>query len=248
MSSVKKTKKPPVIESFDLQPGRVIARKYEIESLIGAGWESEVYLVREIATGIERTAKFFFPQRNIRDKTIKFYARKLHKLRKCPIVIQYSTQDTFIFRRQSISFLVSEFVEGELLSDYLNRQPGKRLHSFQALHLLYALAKGIECIHSAGDYHGDLHSENIIVQRVGLEFELKLLDMFHWGAPGAENIHDDVIDLIRLFYDALGGKKQYARQPQEIKDICCGLKRTLILRKFRSAGKLRRYLESMQWE
>ncbi|HEY5702082.1 MAG TPA: serine/threonine protein kinase [Gammaproteobacteria bacterium] len=244
----KKQKKLPIIENFDLLPGRIIAKKYEIISLLGSGWESEVYLVNEITTDIERTAKFFFPHRNPRDKALKFYARKLHKLRKCPIVIQYSTQDTFVYRKQNVSFLVSEFVEGDLLSVYLSRQPGKRLLPFQALHLLYALARGIECIHSVGDYHGDLHSDNIIVQRVGLNFELKLLDMFHWGAPSAENIRTDVIDLIRIFYDALGGKKHYAKQPQPIKDICCGLKRSLITRKFKTAGKLRIYLESIQWE
>jgi len=241
-------RKPPVIESFDLLPGRVIAKKYEIRSLLGAGWESEVYLVRELATGIERTAKFFFPQRNLRDRALKFYARKLHKLRKCPFIIQYSTQDTIIFRKYPISFLVSEFVEGELLSEYLERQPGKRLLPFQALHLLYALARGIECIHSVGDYHGDLHTDNIIVQRVGLHFELKLLDMFHWGAPSAENIRDDVINLVRIFYDALGGQKHYAKMPTEVKSICCGLKRTQITKKFRTAGKLRKYLELMQWD
>src|SRR5690554_5092982 len=112
--------KPPVIDSFNLEPGRIIAKKYEIKSLLGVGWESEVYLVREVTTGIERTAKFFFPERNVHDRALKFYARKLHKLRKCPIVIQYSTQDVMIYRRFPISFLVSEFVEGELLSGYLN--------------------------------------------------------------------------------------------------------------------------------
>lgn len=236
--------KPPVITSFNLPPGRVVARKYEILSLLGSGWESEVYLIRECATGIERTAKFFFPQRNLHDRVLKFYARKLHKLRKCPIVIKYFTQDTIIYRKTPISFLVSEFVEGDLLSVFLARQPGKRLQPYQAVHLLYALAKGIECIHSAGDYHGDLHSDNIIVQRVGLEFELKLLDMFHWGAPSAENIRVDVIDLIRIFYDALGGKQHYAKLPKEIKEICCGLKRNLITKKFRTAGRLRDYLEN----
>ena len=244
----KQKNKPPVITSFDLRPGRIIAKKYEIESFLGDGWESEVYLVKECATGIERTAKLFFPQRNIHDRALKFYARKLHKLRKCPIVIQYSAQDTIIYRRTSISFLVSEYVEGELLTNYLVRQPGNRLLPFQALHLLYALACGIESIHSVGEYHGDLHSDNIIVQRVGLRFELKLVDMFHWGAPSAENIRDDVIDLIQIFYDALGGRKHYAKQPREIKDICCGLKRSFISRKFRTAGKLRSYLESMQWD
>ena len=80
------------IETFDLYPGRILARKYEVISLLGTGWEGEVYKVRESATGIERAAKFFFPQRNPRDRTVNFYAKKLHKLRHCPILIQYHTQ------------------------------------------------------------------------------------------------------------------------------------------------------------
>ncbi len=236
------------INAFDFQPGRVIAKKYVIERLLGAGWEAEVYLISELSTGIEHTAKFFFPQRNLKDKALKFYARKLHALRKCPIVIQYSTQETIIFRKTLISFLVSEYVEGELLTEYLKRQPGKRLHPFEALHLLHALAKGMECIHAAGEYHGDLHAGNIIVQNVGLNYNLKLIDMFQWKDSKSANIKSDVMDLIRIFYDALGGQKHYAKQPQAVKDICCGLKHSIALKKFNSAGKLCRYIEIMQWD
>ncbi|MBU2479342.1 MAG: protein kinase [Gammaproteobacteria bacterium] len=217
-------------------------------SHLGRGWEGEVYMVRETATGIDRAAKFFFPHRNPRDKTSTFYACKLHKLRHCPIVIQYHTQETILYRGVSINFLVSDFVEGDLLSQYLDKQPGKRLTVFQGLHLLHALAAGIECIHHVRDYHGDLHPQNIIIKRYGIGFDLKLLDLFHWGAPKKENIHDDVVDLIRIFYDALGGKKHYAKHPPQIKAICCGLKRTLILKKFRSAGQLKEYLENIEWD
>ena len=246
--SQKHDTRPPIIDSFNLAPGRIIAKKYVIDSLLGAGWEGEVYLIKELTTGIERAAKIFFPHRNLQDKALKFYARKLHKLRNCPIIIQYSTQDTFIFQKTQISFLVSEYVEGETLNAYIKRQPGKRLSPFQAVHLLYSLALGIEHIHASGEYHGDLHTDNILVQRVGLEYDLKLLDMFHWGSPSKENIREDVIDLVRILYDSLGGQKHYSRQPTEIKDICCGLKRKLILKKFNTAGKLRLFLEKFQWD
>lgn len=238
----------PIIDTFNFPSGKLLAGKYEVITLLGAGWEGEVYLIRERATGIERTAKFFFPQRNLREQASKFYALKLHKLRHCPIVIQYYTQDTTIYHGSPITFLVSEFVEGELLSQFIKRFPQKRLSPFQAIHMLHALATGIECIHQMGEYHGDLHSDNIIVQNYGLEFNLKLLDLFHWGAPRKEHIHDDAIDLIRIFYECLGGQKYYSKQPSEIKAICCGLKKSLILKKFRSAGQIRAYLESMQWD
>jgi serine/threonine protein kinase len=235
------------VDSFNFQAGRIFANKYQIVSKLGEGWEGEVYMVRETMTGIDRAAKFFFPHRNPRNRACNFYAKKLHKLRHCPILIQYHTQETIKYRGENISFLVSEFVEGELLSEFLARQPGKRLSAFQALHLLHALASGIETIHHMREYHGDLHTDNIIIRRFGLSYDLKLLDMFHWGAARSANIHDDVCDLVRIFYDAIGGQKYYSKQPDEIKKICCGLKRTLILKKFRTAGQLREYLETMQW-
>lgn len=237
----------PQIEAFNFTPGRVLLGKYRILSLLGAGWEGEVYLIQELYTGIERTAKFFFPQRNINERASRFYALKLHKLRHCPLVIQYHTQETIRYQGAPVTFLVSDYVEGELLSDFLKRQPGGRLSPFPALHLLHSLAAGLEYIHEMGEYHGDLHSENIIVKRYGLGFELQLLDMFYWQDTKRANIQQDVVDLVRIFYEALGGARRYARQPDEVKAICCGLKHSLILRKFRTAGQLRRYLETMQW-
>ena len=236
------------IDSFDLRPGDVLADKYEIATYLGAGWEGEVYLVRELSTGIERAAKFFFPQRNPRNTTLTYYAKKLHRLRHCPILIQYHTQETVNYLGVPVTFVVSEYIEGELLSAFLKRQPGRRLDPFQALHLLHALAAGIESIHHLREYHGDLHTENIIVKRAGLSFDVKLLDLYRWRAPRTVNIQDDVCDLVRVFYDALGGRAHYSGQPPEVKAICCGLKRSLILRKFSTAGQLRDWLETMAWK
>jgi serine/threonine protein kinase len=239
---------PARLESFDFRPGDVLADKYEIVSRLGEGWEGEVYLVRELSTGVDRAAKFFFPQRNPKNATLTYYAKKLHRLRHCPILIQYHTQETINYLGVPVTFVVSEYVEGELLSDFLRRQPGKRLDAFQAMHLLHALASGIESIHHLREYHGDLHTENIIVKRSGLGFDVKLLDLYRWRAPRRVNIQDDVVDLVRIFYDALGGRAHYASQPPEVKAICCGLKRSLILKKFSTAGQLREKLETMRWE
>ena len=71
--------------------------------------------------------------------------------------------------------------------------------------------------------------------------------MFHWGAASRENYQHDICDLIRVFYDVLGGARTYSRQPQEVKTICCGLKRSLITKKFRNASQLRNHIETMEW-
>ncbi|HEY5601727.1 MAG TPA: protein kinase [Gammaproteobacteria bacterium] len=245
---MRKNPKQLVVDAFDFQPGRLLAKKYEVISKLGQGWEGEVYLVREQLTHIERAAKFFYPQRNPNNTAFKFYAQKLHTLRHCPILIQYYAQDTILYRGVPITFLVSDYIEGELLSAFINRQPGKRLTAFQALHLLHALAKGMESIHHMREYHGDLHTDNIIISRFGLSYDLKLIDTYYWKSAKYENIHHDVCSLVRVFYVALGGQKHYAKQPDEVKAIICGLKNTLILKKFKTAGQLREYLETMQWQ
>jgi serine/threonine protein kinase len=236
------------VESFDFEPGMRVSARYEIIDLIGQGYEGEVYLVRELQTGIERAAKFFYPQRNVHNRAAKFYARKMHKLRNCDIMIQYILQDTIFIEGVAVTYMISEYIEGELLSSFLKRQPGGRLHPFAALHLLYALASGIVDVHSLNEYHGDLHSDNIIVLRSGLSFELKVLDPYKWGSSSAQHVYDDVVDLINIFYEVLGGQKHYASLPKEVKDVCCGLKRSLILKKFKTAGKLRSYLDNLEWE
>lgn len=236
------------IETFDFQPGQRIGERYEVESLLGGGWEGEVYKLRELDTNIVRAGKFFFPHRNKRSTASRVYAQKLHKLRAYPILIQYHASDVIDHEGERVVFLVSEFVEGEILEAFLNRQPGKRISVFQGLHLLHSLAEGMEGIHAAGEYHGDLHGGNIIVRRFGISFDLKLLDMYHYGAAKKVDIHDDVVDLIRLFYDAIGGAKRYPSHPEVVKSICRGLKRSLILKQYRNAGQLRQHLATLEWK
>ncbi|MCB0407138.1 MAG: protein kinase [Bdellovibrionales bacterium] len=236
------------VENLDLPNGFLLSKKFEIVGQLGRGWEGEVYFIREVSTGIERAAKIFYPQRNINNVAAKFYARKLHKLRNCSILIKYLFQDQIRFRGHNLTYLISDYVEGETLENFLKRQKGHRLHPFQAVHLLHVLASGIEEIHRLKEYHGDLHTGNIILQRYGLTFHVKLVDLFHMGKATPTNIKYDVCDLIRVFYECIGGNKYYQKQPIAVKEICCGLKNSLILKKFKTAGQLKAYLENMEWE
>ncbi len=235
------------LKTFALVPGRLIGGKYVVESRLGSGWEGEVYRVTERRTGATRAAKLFFPHRNRGDRAVDFYAKKLERLRDCPIVIKYHHSETIRFRGESITALIGEYVEGVLLRDLVGARPGKRLPEFEALHVLYALVSGLEQIHAKRDYHGDLHDGNVLVQRVGVRFEVKLVDLYDLGRPSAANIAEDVIDAVRLFYEMLGGKKWYARQGAEVKQIVCGLKRSTIAKRYPNARQLREHLDSFAW-
>ncbi len=235
------------IDTFALQPGRKIGKGYVVDSRLGSGWEGEVYRVVEQRTGAFRAAKLFFPQRNLNDRALDFYATKLENLSVCPLLIRYHHLESMRFRGQEVTVLISEYVEGKILSNLIEQQRGKRLPEFEALHLLYALISGLEEIHLLGDYHGDLHTDNLIVQRRGVHYEVKVVDLLDLGRPTKAKIKKDVVDSVRILYDMLGGQPRYRRQRPEIKHIIAGLKQSLIEKRFPTAGALREHLDVFDW-
>src|SRR3982751_6397474 len=232
---------------FDFPTGKAVAGKYAIERPLGSGWEGEVYVIVERATGIRRAAKFYYPHRDPMGKAAITYARKLDALRHCPILMQYHHQEVAYVKRRKVIVVVSELVEGTKLSEFLADQPRHQLSAFEALHVLYVLARGIAPIHARGEYHGDIHDDNIMVRRQGITFEVKLLDFFDLGRPTKAKIHKDVLNLIQVFHTIVGGRESYAQQPKVVKDIIRGLKDTLILARFQSAGDIQRHLENVEW-
>jgi serine/threonine protein kinase len=235
------------IESFDLRPGVTIAGRFTVVSLLGAGFEGEVYQVVESHTNKIRAVKLFFPHRNVKHAVSTRYAKKLDKLRSSPIVMDYLSYELIMLKKQKVACLTSEFLDGHVLGNFVAKQRQKRLGIFPALHLLYSVVQGVESIHLKGEYHGDLHVDNIIIQNFGLEFDLKIIDLHHWGDSKKDNRDEDMIKTIRIFYDILGGAKRYPKLPPSFKFIICGLKRSLILQRFKTMSALRLHLETMDW-
>ncbi|MEQ8769797.1 MAG: serine/threonine-protein kinase [Phycisphaerales bacterium] len=233
---------------FGIKPGRVLASKYVVDEFLGSGWEGEVYLVTEQLTGAQRAAKLFFPERNPRNKSVLFYARKLEKLRDCRMVIQYHHSEKLRLRGEDVHVLFSEFVEGAILADFIKEQPGKRMQPYAAMHLLRALAAGLAEVHERREYHGDLHTGNILVSRRGVHFDARFVDLYDWGRATKAHIQSDVMNLVRVFHEAVGGSKHYAGQPAEVKHICAGLKNSLIATRFPDAWALVRHLDTFEWD
>ena len=232
---------------YDLKKDQVLGRYYRVLDYLGAGWEGEVYKVEERKTGIIRAAKLFYRRKANGASPHIHYAKKLYKLRACPIAIQYHFHDVIYINKKKVDFLVSDFVDGEVLSSYVARQKSKRLTPFEALHLLFALTQGVEQIHFQGEYHGDIHSDNIMVKKKGLGFEVHLIDLLHLGPPTKAKIQQDVYDLINIFYEMIGGSVGYRQCGQNIKQFVLGRKHGLIRQHFKMAGHLRVYLENLEW-
>ena len=235
------------VSAFDLPAGRRIGPQYEVVRPLGGGREGEVYQIQDRDTGIYRAAKLFYPHRDPKNRAAVWYARKLDKLRHCPIVLQYHHRQLVRVAGHNILCLISEFCEGAPLGSWANMHPGRRLHPYVALHAFHTLVAGIELIHAAGEYHADIHSQNILIAPQGMRFDLRLVDFYNWGQPTRQKQQQDILDAIFLLYEILGGRRYYANLPQQIRWICCGLKHGLILRRFPTIRELRLHLETFSW-
>lgn len=234
-------------EEFNLPIGKAVGKNYQVIEFLGKGWEGEVYKIEEVRTGIIRAAKLFYKRQSpIRYPHIA-YAKKLHLFRHCPVIIRFHHLDTMVIRGESVDYLISDFIDGQVLSSFVKNYPGQRLPLFEAMHLFYALVRGVEQIHFMNEYHGDIHFDNVMVRKRGLGFEVHLIDFLHLGQGSRQKIQIDVYDLIQTLYLLLGGTTHYAKLPQNIKYLLCGRKKQLIKQRFQNAGHLRIYLDNLKW-
>ncbi|MHC4994812.1 MAG: protein kinase domain-containing protein [Planctomycetota bacterium] len=231
------------IESFDLPPGRKIGKRYTVVGLIGRGAEGEVYSVEERDTGIVRAAKIYYPHRDPHKRLSVYHARKLNKLRRCPIVLQYHHSEEVMIKRRPALAMISEFCEGIPLWHWVRGRRGGRLEVFTAMHVLHQIACGLEHVHGMGEYHSDVHSENILIRPQGIGFELKLIDFYEWGRPTRAKMQQDIVDSVRVFAEIVGGRDRYAKLPDEAKQICRGMQASRILERFPTIAALRLHLE-----
>ncbi|NBB83161.1 MAG: protein kinase [Alphaproteobacteria bacterium] len=235
------------LHCFDLHAGRKIGPRYIVEAMLGRGSEGEVYRIRETDTGIRRAAKLYYPHRDPAHKAMVHHARKLHTLRHCPIVLQYHHSEKLTVRRQPIIALISELCEGEQLERWIARHRGHRLTPYKALCVLYYLVRGLEVIHTLGEYHADVHSQNILIRPMGVRFDIKLIDFYDWGKPTRYKQRQDVMDCVRLLHELVGGRAHYGKAPAEVRDIVKGLQRQRVLKKFPTITALRKHLEIFDW-
>jgi hypothetical protein len=58
---------------------------------------------------------------------------------------------------------------------------------------------------------------------------------------------DDVVFLIDIFYDLIGGSARYRKSGQAVKQVVCGKRVATIRKRYPNAGQLKLALENLEW-
>jgi serine/threonine protein kinase len=141
---------------------------YEVAEQIGAGGMGEVYRARDTRLGRDVALKFLpaaFTDDPERLARFEREARVLASLNHPNIGAIYGLEEA-----DGVRFLVLELIEGEDLSERLERGP---MTTDEALPIALQVATALEAAHEQGMVHRDLKPANIKVQPDGVT---KVLD------------------------------------------------------------------------
>jgi serine/threonine protein kinase len=145
-----------------VQPGQMLADKYRVERVLGAGGMGVVVAARHVQLNILVAIKFLLPHvLNNRDAVSRFAREARAAVRiKSEHVARVSDVGTL---ENGAPFMVMEYLEGTDLASYLRSR--QRLSVDRALHFVLQACQAIAEAHQLGIVHRDLKPANLFLTR-----------------------------------------------------------------------------------
>jgi predicted Ser/Thr protein kinase len=163
--------------------GQILASRFRVEGLLGAGGMGEVYLASDLRlnekVAIKTIARFLEQSDSMRRRFLAEVqsARRVTHANVCRI---YD-----VFDDGEIPFFAMEYINGEPLAAFLKNQKPSRS---EAKTVVRQMAEGLYAAHRAGIVHGDLKPGNVMVVPVPLRAvitDFGLARAFAGSAPTA---------------------------------------------------------------
>jgi eukaryotic-like serine/threonine-protein kinase len=152
-----------------LQPGDLIADRYELEELVGSGGMSSVFRARDRQLGRRVAIKILHERYGDDPEYVERFRREARAVARLthPHIVTVIDRGTDDGRQ----YIVFEHVEGENLKELVVRTG--RLPVRRAVELVLAVADGLAFAHAHGLVHRDVKPQNVLLSREG---EVKVTD------------------------------------------------------------------------
>ncbi|MEJ2346508.1 MAG: bifunctional protein-serine/threonine kinase/phosphatase [Gammaproteobacteria bacterium] len=170
---------------------------YRIVRELHASHRSHIYLAQDTLTGTQVVIKTpsvdlsgdpAYLERMLLEEWIARRVNNAHVVKACP-----ST------RRRSCIYVVTEFVEGQTLSQWMRDNPQPDLETVR--NVIEQIARGLRALHRLEILHQDLRPENIMIDRAGT---VKIIDL------GAARVAGLAESTRRLEAPVMLGTEQYS--------------------------------------
>lgn len=165
-----------------IQSGKVVksdsGRRIRVDGLIKAGGQGEAYWATEVNSGQKGVLKVFH-KRFANEDTVKrlrfLVGQDLQST--CPVL--YAPVD--LLNKRDMIGHYTPLADGHSLEEFLGNPNSTFIEEMQ---LAITLAHSVSVMHSHKIAHGDLHAENVIINRVGSVLKLHVIDLDNFNAPG----------------------------------------------------------------
>jgi serine/threonine-protein kinase len=140
--------------------GRVVAQRYELETLIGKGGIGEVWRARHLALNSRVAIKFLTGPSAQKESVRRRFTTEAQVTAqlKSPHAVQVFD---FGFTEEGQPFIVMELLEGETLGHRIERV--KRLAAAETVRILGQCARALQHAHQVGIVHRDFKPDNVMI-------------------------------------------------------------------------------------
>ena len=165
------------MNSLDRYVGQTLDEKYRLERLLGQGGMGAVYLATHLGTERYVALKLITPQFMRNEEFVERFkreARAAGRLRH-PNVVDVTDFGFARAGKESVAYLVMEYLDGCTLSDVLAEE--ERLPLYWVVDILEQVCSAVHEAHQQGVVHRDLKPDNIWLEPNGLGgYRVKVLD------------------------------------------------------------------------
>src|SRR5436190_10868084 len=163
--------------SLEHYVGQILDDKYRLERLLGQGGMGAVYLATHLGTERYVALKLITPQFMRNEEFVERFkreARAAGRLRH-PNVVDVTDFGFARAGKESVAYLVMEYLDGCTLSDVLAEED--RLPLYWVVDIIEQVCAAVHEAHQHGIIHRDLKPDNIWLEPNGLGgFRVKVLD------------------------------------------------------------------------
>src|SRR5438067_12607249 len=166
-----------IMTSLEHYVGQILDDKYRLERLLGQGGMGAVYLATHLGTDRYVALKLIAPQFMRNSEFVERFkreARAAGRLRH-PNVVDVTDFGFARSGKESVAYLVMEYLDGCTLSDVLAEED--RLPLYWVVDIIEQVCAAVHEAHQQGIVHRDLKPDNIWLEPNGLGgYRVKVLD------------------------------------------------------------------------
>lgn len=165
---------PPPFRDPLFKPGEVLDARYRVDKVIGEGGMGTVYLAEHVLIRRRVAVKVLHPEFATDAEVIERFMNEARAAGTLghPNIVESTDMG---FARDSLPYIVFEYLEGSPLSDEVYRLRGLPVR--RALRIAHQIASALETAHAAGIVHRDLKSDNVfLTHRDEVADHVKVID------------------------------------------------------------------------